>query len=217
MKPNDYTLTIELADMESKVLDLSNKLLSEINEENLKYFSSEVKVIAESALEKYVFDVYDLYTSGALRISDVSDLLSFTDTDNGYQQQMLNWIKQNAISITEQEISIPEYPQKSANKSRHKESFVIGSVIATGLIISGHPWIALVVELLTLAISYNRYRTFAMSEKQYAMKVERYKMDIDGKKNEFVRGVITDLENWLSDGKTKSQEILKTFNLYEKS
>jgi len=213
MDTNKYNKMIDLAQMKSEVWELANKILQEINEKTLEYFANEVTKVAESCLEKYIFAVYELYTAGALRIDDMDRLEAFTDTTTGYQQQMLNWKKENAISITQKEISIPEFPQEPDAKTYHKATFGVGTIIATGIVILKHPWIALAVELLTIAASYTQYRQLENKKEAYAIKLQAYNKEIEKKKRDFVCGIIDDLEKWLLSGQAQSDKVIQSFDL----
>ena len=220
MEQQTFNKMIDMCQLKLDVRELAGLVLDEINEDNLDYFANETKKIAKSTFEKYVFDVYDLYTSGALAIQDTYKLEIFTNPDKGYQQKMLEWENQYEISISKQVIELPENPENSRPQI-HKKGFVIGTTagtavytaIATGLLIMGHPWIALAIELLTLSCAFVQYKLYSYGEKEYAMRVEQYRMDIEKKKQEFIAGIISDLENWLTKGENYSKELLASFDL----
>lgn len=213
METNCFIKSIDLAQMKTRILDKAKLHLKDINEANLDYFANDVKKIAESIMEKYIFDVYDLYTSGAMAITDINTLAAFTDTGNGFQIKMLQWKRLNNIQISKEKIELPEAPSKPNVTSYHKTTIGVGTIIATGLIIFKHPWIALAIELLTLSTSYVQYKHKTDSERIYKMKLEKYEMEITKLKNSFVNGIISDIEKWLLLGQEKTKEILKSFEV----
>ena len=74
-----------------------------------------------------------------------------------------------------------------------------------------HPWLALAIELLTVALTYYSYKKHKKSQKQYQIEVETYEIKINSMKQELVNGVTEDLVNWVNKGVEYSQTILDTF------
>ena len=132
----------------------------------------------------------------------------------GYQQTMLNWREQNCMVVPQQSFEYPEHPTIPETKSQIKEVAVTGTVgtaIATGLLIFTNPWLALAIELLTIALAYSSYKKYKKSQKQYQMELEAYEVKINAMKNDLVNGVTEDLVNWVNKGVEYSESILETF------
>lgn len=223
MENQNFSSFLNKAKLKTDILNKADFFLNDINEENLEAFSNEVKKIAEGTLQEYVFKVCDWYTDG--NFSEDQDFLSkFVDINTGYQQTMLNWIKQNCIVVQQQSFEYPESPTNSDDKSQilttttitTATTCTVGSAIATGLLIFGHPWLALATELLTVALTYYFYRKYQKSLKQYEMELEAYEIKIKSIKNDLVNGITDDLINWVNKGVEYSRSILETFQVEAK-
>ena len=213
MENSNFSSFLDIAKLKADVLDKAELFLTDINEENLKAFSNEVKKIAEGTLQKYVFKVCDWYTDGDFS-EDQEFLSKFVDLKTGYQQTMLNWIEQNCIVVQQQSFEYPEYPTKPDTKSQIQTTAITGAVgtaSATGLLIFGHPWLALATELLTVALTYYSFRKYQKSKKQYEMELEAYEIKIESMKNDLVNGITDDLVNWVNQGVEYSNSILATY------
>lgn len=213
MNKENFSSFIDIAQLRVDVLEKAELFLNEVNEDNLRSFSEEVKKTAEGTLQKYIFKVYDWYTDGNFS-NDQEFLSKFVDLKTGYQQTMLNWIEQNCIVVQQQSFEYPEHPTIPETKSQIKEVAVTGTVgtaIATGLLIFTNPWLALAIELLTIALAYSSYKKYKKSQKQYQMELEAYEVKINAMKNDLVNGVTEDLVNWVNKGVEYSESILETF------
>lgn len=214
MDNKEYRLVPDVANMKDEIIKLAETILTDISEDSLNYFSEEAKRAAESTLEKYVFSVYDLYTKGALKISDNEKLTSFLDFSNGYQSLMLSWKKNHPIEVVQRTIEINEpQAEPSSIKSYHKQTAVVGTIIATALAIFSKLWIGLAVEILTLTSSTLQYKNYKTNKESYEAKIRQYEIELKSKKQLFINGIIDDLCKWINMGVEKSNEILKTFNL----
>lgn len=204
---------IDFGAFRKAIEDKAMSLLSEVNEENLKYFSEETKKIAEATMENYIFHVYDLYTDGARKITDLSILEKFTNYSSGYQGQMLKWNEEHPIVLTEQTISIPVEPKGPEKVVSPTPVLAIGTAVAVGLFIFTNVWVAVAAELLAVALSYRQ----VVAKKQADIKFEARKADyeraIKKLKRDLVLGLIKELEEWLKQGKDASDAILKSYNL----
>jgi hypothetical protein len=213
MDKENFSSFVNIAQLRADVIEKAELFLNEVNEDNLKSFSEEVKKTAEGALQKYIFKVYDWYTDGNFS-NDQEFLSKFVDLKTGYQQTMLDWIEQNCIVVQQQSFEYPEHPTIPETKSQIKEVAVTGTVgtaIATGLLIFTNPWLALAIELLTVALAYSSYKKYKKSQKQYQMELEAYEIKINSMKHDLVNGVTEDLVNWVNKGVEYSQTILDTF------
>ena len=127
---------------------------------------------------------------------------------------MLNWIEQNCIVVQQQSFEYPEYPE-CPNMKNPKQSMAItgsvGTVIATGLLIFGHPWLALATELLTIALTYQVYRKYQSSQNQYKMELEAYELKLQSLKNDLINGITDDLITWVNRGIEYSNSILESY------
>lgn len=213
MNNRGFTKRIDLVQMKDKIENKAKQILAEINDENLKYFANEVKMMADFVFVKYISEVYDLYTSGDMAITDINKLATFTDTDNGFQHNMLLWKNQNGVSFTNEKIELPDAPTVPNTKSHHKTTIGIGTVIAGGFVVMKHPWIALAIELLALSASYVQYKRKNVDEKKYRSELEKYNSEITKLKATFVDSIIIDIEKWLLQGQEKTKEVLTSYGL----
>lgn len=214
MDNKDYRLKPDIANMKEEIFNLAKTTLEDVSEDNLKYFSEEAKRVAESTFEQYVFSVYDLYTKGALKISNDESLDAFIDMNKGYQSVMLAWKKEQPIKLVQRSIEIKEPTVESQSfKSYHKETAVVGTVVATALAIFSKLWIGIAVEMLTIAAAILQNKSYTKNKENYAAKVKQYNIELKNKKQQFINGVIGDLCKWVDMGVEKSDEVLKAFNL----
>lgn len=212
MDTNNYP-DIDFGTLRKAIDDKFRSLLNEVNEENLKYFSEETKKIAEAAMENYIFHVYDLYSDGARKITDISLLEQFTNYSSGYQGQMLKWNEEHPIVLTEQTISIPAEPKGPEKVLSPTPVLAIGTAVAVGLFIFTNIWVALAAELLAAALSYRQVVAKKRADIKFAAKKADYERAIKKLKQDLVFGLTNELEEWLKLGKAASDAILKSYNL----
>ena len=210
MEVHNFSSFLDIAKLETDVLEKAELFLSNIDEDSLKAFSDEVKKLAEGTLQNYIFKVCDWYTDS--KFSDNQEFLSkFVDLKTGYQQTMLNWIEQNCIVVQQQSFEYPECPNMKNPKQSMAITGSVGTVIATGLLIFGHPWLALATELLTIALTYQVYRKYQSSQNQYKMELEAYELKLQSLKNDLINGITDDLITWVNRGIEYSNSILESY------
>lgn len=205
--------SIDFAKLKRCINDKASSILFEITEENLRYFSNEVKKIAEGVLDDYVFKVFNIYTDGARKIEDTDTLLAFTDYKKGYQGQMDSWKKTHSIEIKERKVPIPEMPEAPTQTVKAVHVLSVGTVVATGLFIFSNAWIALAAEILTIVIACRQHIQKQRMTKQHQWKMEKYKLEIEKMKSELIEGLNKDIETWLNNGVQESNRILDSLNL----
>ena len=213
MDSQNFSSFLDIAKLETDVIEKAGLFLAEINEDNLKAFSDEVKKIAEGTLQEYVFKVCDEYIEKGSSEND-EFISRFVDFQSGYQQTMLSWIEQNEIIVQQQSIEFPESPSLPDCNNRSNSVVVtgtVGTIIATGLLIFGHPWLALAVELLTVAVSYHAYKKNQKSQKQYQIELEAYELKLKAMKNELVNGITEDLIKWVEKGVEYSNSLIDSY------
>lgn len=208
---------VDLVRLEEEVRAKAAEYLNDITEENLRAFAESTKFIAQSVLEKYYFDVDDLYTEGVLKLQDESQLNAFSDFHDGYRAKMRLWSNQNPISIREMKIGASlEFPHKEEIATMAPVAVAgIGTLIAVGLAIAGvKVWIIVAAELLALASAAYLYKKKkAQSEANYAFKVRQYEMQIKQEKARMVNGLIKDLKIWLNNAEAYSDSLLASFGV----
>lgn len=200
----------DIEKMKQLVQKKANLILSEFTEDSKNCFVKEAFIIAESILEKYIYDIYDLFVSGELSIKELSKKESFTNPQTGYQQKMLEWKEQNKPEVHQQ-----------FEKHWYYATLVAGTAGAIGLGIYYYQnewsisrcWLAgLAVELLTLSISYYLFKK-ERNEKQKNEQCKLNESELHQKKELFVNKTIDSLEKWLKQGEINSNELLTTYNL----
>lgn len=183
---------------------------------NLRYFSEKAKDAAESILEEYIFEVVEKYTSGAFALTDRKKLSAFINLSNGYQQQMLDWIKAHPLEVKETSFDYPKMEEFSQETNTLSPNIIwgTGTLVAVGLFIFTNIWIALAAEILTLVLT--KYQKDKV-DKQRAIGAEiqrkQYETAIKAKKNQLVNGMIEELEKWLDMGESASTSILSTLSV----
>lgn len=210
-------IMVDLVRLEKEVRAKAVEYLEDISEGNLKAFAESTKFIAQSVLEKFYFDIDDLYTVGVLKLQDENQLKKFSDFHDGYRAKMRAWSNQNPISIREMKIVAPSAPpQKEENFKRAPIALASGgTLIAVGLAIAGvNIWVVAAAELLMLASATYLFKTQkSQSEYNYAFKVHQYEMQLEQEKQRLVNGLIKDLKTWLNIAESYSDDLLASFGI----
>lgn len=205
---------MEFEPLKAAIEDKATLLLTEITEENIKVFAQEVKMIAESVMEQYVFKVYDIYSDGALKITDLDKLASFTDFSSGYQSKMLAWNNSHPIQLREQKVEIPRCPEAPRNNQYQPAVTVtIGTVVAIGIFVFSNAWVALAAEILALSIAYRQKAKQKKSKGLYEAELSAYNSQLGMKRMTLINGLTDDLIKWLEMGKEYSDSILVSYNI----
>lgn len=215
MKTTKYNYPeIEFEPLKAAIEEKARLLLAEITEENLKAFAQEVKLIAEGVMEQYVFKVYDLYSEGALKITDLDVLESFTNYSSGYQSKMLAWNENHPIQLQEQKVEMPKRPDDPRTKKYQPAITIgVGTVIAIGLYVFSNAWVALAAELLALAIAYSQRSRQQKARRLYEADLLAYNNQLGMKRMALINGLTEDLVKWLEMGKEFSDSVLASYNL----
>lgn len=183
---------------------------------NLRYFAEKAKDAAESILEEYIFEVVKNYTSGSFALSEASKLAAFVNLSNGYQQQMLDWIKNHPLEVKEMFFDCPKKNEFCQEKKFVSPSIIFGTgtMIAVGLFVFTNIWVALVAEILTLAFAkFEKKKLDGHRIDEAEIQQKKYELAIKAKKNQLVNGMIEELEKWLDMGEAASNNILSTLNI----
>lgn len=212
MENNKNNMSPYIEEMQRLVREKAGTLLKDFTTDSLNYFEGKVSTIAAGIMEKYVFSVYDLYTTGEFAIKDLKQREVFINYRTGYQQKMLDWIEQNEPKI-ELMVEIPLPPRKQSKKKWHYVTLGIGTAGAVALAIGRCWWTALAVEMVTLTASYFIYKKEKGSSNIHEAKYRQFESDLKTKKGTVVNETISQLEKWLKEGEAYSNELLTTFNL----
>lgn len=202
-----------LDEMKERINEKANLILEELTNANLEYFVKESVDIAKGVLKKYIFYIRKLFSYGDYAIKDMVEKERFTNFNTGYQQKMLDWIEQNKPNI---ELIPPRVPLE---KKWHRVTLGIGTAGAIVFEVGRRCkdgeryWIGILIELVTLVASYFIYKKEKSDIKKYSEKLTECELTINEKKESFVNETISQLEKWLNDGETYSNELLTTFNL----
>lgn len=209
---NDFDLKMDLYRLETEVRQKAKEFLEEINEENLKTFAESTKLIAQSVFEEYILEVDRQYTNGVFKIEDMALLDKFMDFKNGYRSTMKEWIAEKGITLQELKIDPTISCPNLSKEDLAKLPMLIGglgTLVAVGFFITSNVWVALAAELLCLGIAAAVYEKQKNNlAKDYAFRLKKYKMQIQGEKDRLVNGLIKDLKGWLSAAEQYSQDTL---------
>lgn len=209
---NDFDLKMDLYRLENEVHQKAKEYLEEINEENLKMFAESTKLIAQSVFEEYILEVDRQYTNGVFKIEDMALLDKFMDFKNGYRSTMKEWIAEKGITLQELKIDPTISCPNLSKEDLAKLPMLIGglgTLVAVGIFITSNVWVALAAELLCLGIAAAVYEKQKNNlAKDYASRLKKYKMQIQGEKNRLVNGLIKDLKGWLSAAEKYSKDTL---------
>lgn len=209
---NDFDLKMDLYRLETEVHQKAKEFLEEINEENLKTFAESTKLIAQSVFEEYILEVDRQYTNGVFKIEDMTLLDKFMDFKNGYRSTMKEWIAEKGITLQELKIDPTISCPNLSKEDLAKLPMLIGglgTLVAVGIFITSNVWVALAAELLCLGIAAAVYEKQKNNlAKDYAFRLKKYKMQIQGEKDRLVNGLIKDLKGWLSAAEKYSKDTL---------
>lgn len=209
---NDFDLKMNLYRLETEVGQKAKEFLEEINEENLKTFAESTKLIAQSVFEEYILEVDRQYTNGVFKIEDMALLDKFMDFKNGYRSTMKEWIAEKGITLQELKIDPTISCPNLSKEDLAKLPMLIGglgTLVAVRIFITSNVWVALAAELLCLGIAAAVYEKQKNNlTKDYAFRLKKYKMQIQGEKKRLVNGLIKDLKGWLSAAEQYSQDTL---------
>lgn len=209
---NDFDLKMDLYRLETEVRQKAKEFLEEINEENLKTFAESTKLIAQSVFEEYILEVDRQYTNGVFKIEDIALLDKFMDFKNGYRSTMKDWIAEKGITLQELKIAPTISCPNLSKEDLAKLPMLIGglgTLVAVGIFITSNVWVALAAELLCLGIAAAVYEKQKNNlAKDYAFRLKKYKMQIQGEKDRLVNGLIKDLKGWLSAAEKYSKDTL---------
>lgn len=194
--------------------DIQNMSEQELNE-NLRYFAERCKSIAERILEIFIKETKQRFSEGDFAIQDPALLGKFVDFTTGYQQQMLDWIKNNPLKVEESAFKFSERHDENVSGTQisPKTIAISGTVIAVGLYIFTNVWIALAAELITCLATLIQKKRIEKSQKQKLFEQQRYEQELIAKRDELVNGMIADLDKWLDKGEEASDKILKEYNI----
>lgn len=207
-----------LDEMKERINEKANLILEELTNANLEYFVKESINIAKGVLKKFVFCIRKLFSYGDYAIKDLDQRETFTNFKTGYQQKMLDWIEQHKSDI-ELNANIPTPPQEPSDKKWYYVALGVGTAGAVGFEIGrrcmeGHRyWIGITIELITLVTSYLIYEKEKRDSENYSEKLAEYELEMNKKKETFVNETISQLEKWVKEGETYSNELLTTYNL----
>lgn len=209
---SDFDLKIDLYRLETEVRQKAKEYLEEIKEENLKTFAESTKLIAQSVFEEYILEVDRQYTNGVFKIEDMALLDKFMDFKNGYRSTMKEWIAEKGITLQELKIDPTiSYPNLSKEDLAKLPMLIggLGTLVAVGIFITSNVRVALAAELLCLGIAAAVYEKQKNKlAKDYAFRLKKYKMQIQGEKDRLVNGLIKDLKGWLSAAEQYSKDTL---------
>ncbi len=203
--------SLDIGKLRISIQTKADSLLNEITEDNLNYFSSEVKKIAEGVLDDYIFKIYDAYTDGVFKIEDTDQLLAFTDFNSGYQGRMNKWKDLHPIILKQESITLPSEPVLRAQKIKSNHVLAGGTIVATGLLIFSKIWVALAVELLTISLAYYKFQEKKHYQDDFEYQKQEYQIKIQKMKTNLIQGLEKDLELWLNNAANESNTILKQF------
>lgn len=205
---------ISLEPLKTAIEEKAQLFLTEITEDNMKAFAQEIKLITEGIMEQYIFKVYNLYSNGEFKITNLDALESFTNYSSGYQSKMLAWNKNHPIQLQEQKVEILKQPEAPRlNKYQPVITIGVGTVVAIGLYIFSNRWVALAAEILTLAIAYGQLHRQQKVRQFYEADLLTYNNRLEMKRRKLIKGLTEDLVKWLEMGKEYSDSILISYNL----
>lgn len=203
-------LSPDIAEMKRLVQKKADHLLVELSESNLDYFKIEASIIAECILERYIFAIYDYYTHGESAIIEPTREKAFTDYKIGYQQKMLDWKELNKPEIKHTDIML-NHSKKSIGKCWCYATLGIGTAGAVGLVVCHCYWLGLILESLTLVVSYYLFVNEKKCKKEYKRQQEQHKSALGLNKESVVKEVINQLEDWIKLGENYSNDLLTTY------
>lgn len=184
----------------------ANVLLQDVNDENLGCFAREVKSVAEWAWRRYVLCVCALYTQSPRTLNEPHQRADFTDSQTGYQAQMLAWMHDEPLQLVQRTIPRPTRPVR---RPLPEVTLAGGTIMATSLLATSHPLLAGASTVSTLALSFVLHRRHLRLVQAYNYAVFRYEIALRRKKRDLVEAYTEDTLQWLRLGVFHSRQVLK--------
>ena len=194
-------------DIVKNIEELGEQILKELAPNEFRLFAERTKLYVDNAFDEYLRQVEDEVLSSFIEEDDKKK--AFMDLETGFMRQMQLWLKDNAITVTEQNVDINKL--KSDSKEQKRSLYTIlggGTLLAIGLSIPAKIawWVPVVVELLTLGVAYKKYNSSYITPRQIQMKINAVKKDL-------IQGVINDIESWLDSAEIQVKIVKESFDL----
>ena len=194
-------------DIVKNIEELGEQILKELAPNEFRLFAERTKLYVDNAFDEYLRQVEDEVLSSFIEEDDKKK--AFMDLETGFMRQMQLWLKDNAITVTEQNVDINKL--KSDSKEQKRSLYTIlggGTLLAIGLSIPAKIawWVPVVVELLTLGVAYKKYNSSYITPRQIQMKINAVKKDL-------INGVINDIESWLDSAEIQVKIVKESFDL----
>ena len=189
-----------------------------------------VKEILEIAIERYSFQVGEYWTQKHPDV-EISRKIKFTDLDNGYENLLRKWVRQNPFRQ-----ELPDCPNdfvesydkynakvnKTAIAAGTAGTLTIGAVYgvstsqaaagAKGCLAFGNPLVAIIAELIGIAAIY-AVAQYQKKNKRKEIDTQRreYKAQLKEYKQKFINTLTASAEIYLKKAEAYSNNLLTEF------
>lgn len=191
--------------IDERIHELMDTYSDEIENNDYSFFFEDLKTTILELAEDYISETYNNHYG---LILDTQKQLSFSDAISGYKAQMKKFIEDNQITLVAKDISVEDINVSVDIPKKAIYAATGGTVVAVALYFAANVWIGLLAEIIALGYAYKVYN----DTKKYALAIQMQKKMIE-KKEEFINQIIDDVSDWNNKLTSKSDNILRTFNL----
>lgn len=191
--------------IDERIHELMDTYSDEIENNNYSFFFEDLKTSILELAEEYISETYNNYYG---LILDIEKQLSFSDATCGYKAQMKKFLEDNQIVLVAKDISVEDINVSVDIPKKAIYAATGGTVVAVALCFAANVWIGLLAEIIALGYAYKVYN----DTKKYALAIQMQQI-MNEKKEEFINKIIDDISAWNNKLSSKSDKILRTFNL----
>lgn len=188
-----------------RIHELMDTYSEEIKNNDYSFFFEDLKTSILEFAEEYISEIYN---NNYGLILDIEKQLSFSDAICGYKAQMKKFIEDNQIVLVANDISVEDINVSVDIPKKAIYTATGGTVVAIALCFASNVWIGLLAEIIALGYAYKVYN----DTKKYALAIQMQQI-MNEKKEVFINQIIADISDWYNKLSTKSDYILRTFNL----
>lgn len=191
--------------IDERIHELMDTYSNEIENNDYSFFFEDLKTSILELAEEYISETYN---NNYGLILDIENQLSFSDAKCGYKAQMKKFIEDNQIVLVAKDISVDDINVSIDIPKKAIYAATGGTIVAVALCFAANVWIGLLAEIIALGYAYKVYN----DTRKYALAIQMQQI-MNEKKEVFINQIIADISDWYNKLSSKSDDILRTFNL----
>lgn len=191
--------------IDERIHELMDTYSDEIENNDYSFFFEDLKTTILELAEDYISETYNNHYG---LLNDTEKQLTFSDAICGYKAQMKKFIEENQIVLVAKDISVDDINVSVDIPKKAIIAATGGTVIAVALCFAANVWIGLLAEIIALGYAYKVYS----ETRKYALAIQMQQI-MNEKKEEFINHIDDDISDWFNKLNSKSDSILRTFNL----